>query len=433
MTSLPLVILAGGAGTRLGLTDKPKPMADICGKPLLQRQFELARLHGYTDIILLTGYMSDVIEECFGAGQAFNVNLEYWREPRPLGTAGGFPFLRSRLSASRFLVFYGDVAMDFDLSAFVDFDSRHPDSLGTLIAHPNNHPHDSDLIEIDADSRIRAFHAKPHPEGAWRKNLSNAAVYCLSPKILDYIGDAAREDWAHDVFPRVLAGGKPLYAYQTAEYIKDMGTPERYAAVNRDWRNNRHILLHRAKPRAAAFFDRDGVLNYDVGNLADIDKFELIPGAAEAVRRVNEQGMLAVVVTNQPVVAKGWLDEGGLARIHAKLETLLGREGAYLDRIYYCPHHPERGFDGERPELKFACDCRKPQPGMILRAKAELNIDLARSVLFGDRDVDIASGRAGGVGECVRIGANTPQELLLAVNRWLSRPVCGAPLKDETQ
>lgn len=415
MNTMPVIILAGGAGTRLGLADKPKSMADIDGKPLLLHQIELAARHGFRDIILLTGHLSEVIERYFGDGSDHGVNLEYRREATPMGTAGAFAGLRDRLRATRFLVLYGDVAMDFDFVEFARFDSLRPDGLGTLVVHPNDHPGDSDLVETDADGRVRAFHKKPHPEGVWRRNLSNAALYCLSPGILDFIEPDERQDWAHDVFPRALAAGGRLNAYNTTEYIKDMGTPDRHAAVCRDWKAGAPAARSRSRSRPAVFLDRDGVLNYDVGNLSDIDKFELIPGAAEAVRHINKNGRLAVLVTNQPVIAKGWLDEDGLDRIHAKLETLLGREGAYLDRIYHCPHHPEQGFEGERKELKFFCGCRKPQPGMLVRARDELRIDMERSFIFGDRGVDIAAGEAAGVGRCVLLEANRPGALLDAV------------------
>ncbi len=419
MKNLPVAILAGGAGARLGLADIPKPMAEVAGKPLLQRQIELARRHGLRDIILLTGHLSEVIENHFGDGSGFGVSVEYFREDVPLGTAGAFAGLRERLGDSRFLVLYGDVAMDFDMNAFIDFDKQHADNLGTLIVHPNDHPHDSDLVEAGADCRVLAFHKKPHPENVWRRNLSNAAVYCLSPEILAFIEPGRSQDWAHDIFPKALAAGKRLHAYNTSEYIKDMGTPERYAAVRRDWEAGVPEQRGR-RSRPAVFLDRDGIINYDVGNLSDIDKFVMIPGAAEAVRRINKAGRLAVLVTNQPVVAKGWLDEKGLDRIHAKLETLLGREGAYLDRIYYCPHHPEQGFEGERAELKFHCDCRKPRPGMLLRAQRDLNIDMPRSFLFGDRDVDIMAADAAGVGKSVLLEANRPQALLAAVSNTLA-------------
>lgn len=118
----------------------------------------------------------------------------------------------------------------------------------------------------------------------------------------------------------------------------------------------------------------------------------MIDGVAEAIRKINESGYLAVVVTNQPVVARGEVSFEELEEIHNKMETLLGKEGAYLDAIYYCPHHPHKGYEGERPELKIDCDCRKPKPGMMLKAAADFNIDFSKSWMVGDGENDIKAG-----------------------------------------
>jgi D,D-heptose 1,7-bisphosphate phosphatase len=112
---------------------------------------------------------------------------------------------------------------------------------------------------------------------------------------------------------------------------------------------------------------------------------------------LNHAGLRAVMVTNQPVIAKGFLTEVQLRQIHNKLETLLGREHAFLDRIYFCPHHPEKGFPGERADLKIDCDCRKPKPGMILQAQRDLNIDLANSWFIGDTTTDVQTAQNAGV------------------------------------
>jgi len=112
---------------------------------------------------------------------------------------------------------------------------------------------------------------------------------------------------------------------------------------------------------------------------------------------LNQAGLRAVLVTNQPVVAKGFVTEAQLQQIHNKLETLLGREHAFLDRIYFCPHHPEKGFPGERVDLKIECDCRKPKIGMIQRAQRDLNIDLKNSWLIGDTTTDVQTARNAGL------------------------------------
>lgn len=149
--------------------------------------------------------------------------------------------------------------------------------------------------------------------------------------------------------------------------------------------------------------DRDGVINKYVGFLKSIDDFELLPRVTEAIRYINDFGYLCIVVSNQPVIARGDVTVEELGMIHNKMETLLGNEGAYLDAIYYCPHHPDKGFEGEIPELKIDCDCRKPKPGMLLNASKQYNIDLSRSWMIGDSWRDIKAGEAAG---CKKIYIN---------------------------
>jgi len=153
--------------------------------------------------------------------------------------------------------------------------------------------------------------------------------------------------------------------------------------------------------RAAVFLDRDGTINEEVGYLDRMEKLQLIPGAAEAIRLINASGMKTVVVTNQSGVARGIFTESFVAETHARLGEMLRAEGASLDGIYYCPHHPTEG----RGDYLRVCECRKPAPGLLLQAAAELHLDPARSYMVGDTLKDIeAGGRAGAQGILVRTG-----------------------------
>ncbi len=146
----------------------------------------------------------------------------------------------------------------------------------------------------------------------------------------------------------------------------------------------------------AIFLDRDGVLNKNVKDLTKPEQFVMLEGVPEAVKRINKSGYLAVIVTNQPIIAKGFCTLGGMERIHQEMNTLLAEGGARIDAIYICPHHPERGFEGEVPELKIECDCRKPEPGLLLKAAQELDIDLSTSWMVGDSPLDVEAGRRAG-------------------------------------
>lgn len=394
-----LVILAGGKGTRLaGAIGEaiPKPMAPVAGRPLLERQLELAREHGFEDVRLLTSHRSEVIESHFGDGSGFGVAVRYHVDGEPRGTAGAVLQVLPEL-ADRFALLYGDTVLDVDLDRFW---RRHAEvgADASLFVHPNDHPHDSDLVETDAEGWIRAFHPHPHEEGRYLRNMVNAALYVVDRAALEpWRGREGKLDFAHDLFPMMLERGARLFGYHSREYIKDMGTPERLARVEADIESGLVGRLSLRSRCPAVFLDRDGTLNLEVNRVSDADQLELLEGAGRAVRQLNRSGRLAVVVTNQPVVARGDCDEAELERIHAKLETLLGRDGAYLDGLYHCPHHPDSGFPGERPELKIRCDCRKPGIDLVERAVLDLRIDRQASWMVGDTTVDLQTARNAGL------------------------------------
>ncbi len=392
------VILAGGMGTRLKerLGDLPKPMIPIAGKPLLEHQIELARRHGFDDILILACYRADLIEAHFGDGSKWNVRVRVVAERKPLGTAGAVIDCMDLL-ADRFVVLYGDTMANVDLERIWQADLA-SDADATLLLHPNNHPLDSDLVELDAAGRVVAFHNRPHPPGKWFQNLVNAGLYVMRKSALRKIKlTDSILDFGHHVFPEMLRQGAKLSGYNSPEYIKDIGTPERYDKVCAEYAAG---IVQRSSlnvPQRAVFLDRDGTLVKEVDGLISPGQLELLPDAATAIHELNHRGWRAVMVTNQPVVAKGFCDEAMVETIHHKLETLLGAEHAFLDRIYWCPHHPQKGFPGERVDLKIDCDCRKPKPGMILKAAADLNLDLAQCWFIGDTTVDVEAARNAGV------------------------------------
>lgn len=206
-------------------------------------------------------------------------------------------------------------------------------------------------------------------------------------------------DMIHDVIPDLLERSIPIAIYDTPEYIKDTGSPNRHAAAEEDLRQDRVHAVHLSVRRPAVFFDCDGVLNEDVGGHGVVhpDQVKLIGRAGEAVRLAREAGFLAVAVTNRPQLAKGLLDESGLDHVLGRLEAELAKDGGVLDRIYFCPHHPDKGFPNEIPELKIDCACRKPGDLMIRQAMAELPIEKTKSIIIGDSLRDIGAGRKAGI------------------------------------
>ena len=391
--------MAGGKGTRISsvASDIPKPMIKIAGKPVLEHEIECLRRQGITDIILTVGYLGHIIEDYFGDGSKqspatglpFGVHVEYYCEKEALGNAGALFQIKEKL-IDDFLLLNGDVMFDVDLKRFISFHKKH-DGLATLFTHPNNHPYDSGLLVTDTHDSVIRWYTKEEKRPEFYQNRVNAGIHIISPKLLQQDISEKKIDLDRHIL-KPLAGKGKLFCYDSPEYVKDMGTPERYYAICQDYSKGRIQKKNLANRQRAIFLDRDGTINKYVGFLRNIEEFELLDGVAEAVRKINASGYLAIVTTNQPVVARGEVTFQELKEIHNKMETLLGKESAYLDDIYVCPHHPHRGFPGEIPELKTVCQCRKPAPGMLLQAANDYNIDLEHSWVIGDRETDIICG-----------------------------------------
>lgn len=415
--------MAGGRGTRISelFPDIPKPLIPIDGIPVLEREIISLREQGFRDLILTVSYMGEKIENYFGDGSAWNVKIQYYHEETPLGNAGALFKLREELGEEPFLLLNADAVFDVDFNRMVAFHKSHG-GIVTLFTHPNSHPYDSGLLIVEKDLSVKAWLAKEDERPLFYKNRVNAGLHVIDPRVLDFSGvDAARigeqgpdgkiikADLDRQLL-KPLAGTGKMFCYDSPEYVKDMGTPERYRSVVEAFMAGHVTAKNLQKRQKAVFLDRDGTMNVYKGFLRNIDDFELMPGICEAIRRINRSGYLAIVVTNQPVIARGEVTCEQLEEIHNKMETLLGLEGAYIDGLYYCPHHPHKGYEGEVPELKIDCDCRKPKPGMLLKAAEDFNIDLSRSFMVGDGENDVKAGLAAGCRSVLIHGAGTDQK-----------------------
>lgn len=392
---MKVVIMAGGKGTRISsvASDIPKPMIKIEGKPVLEHEILCLKEQGFTDIIITVSHLGNIIMDYFGDGSKFGVNIEYYFEKEPLGNAGALFKIKDKLTED-FLLLNADAVFDIDFKRFVNYHRSH-NGLVTLFTHPNSHPYDSGIVVADKNGIVLQWLAKEDERPEFYRNRVNAGLHVLSPKVLDVTIDSSKVDLDRQLL-KPLAGTGKMYVYDSPEYVKDMGTPERYESVCRDFRDGKVQGKNLNRKQKAVFLDRDGVINKYVGFLTDINDFELIDGAADAIKLINNSGYLAIVVTNQPVIARGEVTYDELEQIHNKMETLLGKEGAYVDAIYFCPHHPHKGYEGEIPELKIECDCRKPKPGMLLHATEDFNIDLKESWMVGDSETDIEAGQNAG-------------------------------------
>ena len=419
MNSMVVVFMAGGKGTRIAsiAKDTPKPMIRIEGKPVLEREIECLKKQGFFNFIITVSHLGSVITEYFGDGSKFGVSIKYFYEQEPLGNAGALFKIKDMLSDD-FLLLNADIIFDVDFSRFIDFHFK-KGGLVSLFTHPNTHPFDSSLIITNSNNSVIKWLSKEDERQGWYKNRVNAGLHVINKKVLDLVPGTDKIDLDRQLLKPLQGTGK-MFAYESCEYVRDMGTPERFFSTCADYCKGIVQAKNLKNKQKAIFLDRDGTINKYVGFLTTIYDFELIDGVSEAIKKINNSSFLAIVITNQPVIARGEVTIEELEEIHNKMETLLGIDGAFLDAIYYCPHHPQKGFIGEVPELKIQCDCRKPKPGLIIKAAKDFNIDLSKSWMIGDDENDVVAGESAG---CKTIKINRGGGLLEAVNRILQSEV----------
>ena len=386
------VIMAGGMGTRVAELTRniiPKCMLILAGKTILEHQIIGFREQGVKKfIIVCSSQNGNVIRDYYKDGESLGVNIRYFFEEKPLGSAGSLKMLKNELPSS-FFVSFSDTFFCLSLDRIEDFFFKKNADI-VLLVHPNSHPFDSDVVVCDEDEKFKYFLSKNDKRDFYYNNLVNGSFFLFSKNAIDKID---KNFPFIDMESDVVANSKNAYCYKTSEYIKDTGTPTRFREVENDIMASVPFKRRLNQKQRAIFLDRDGTINKEKGFINNPDDFELEEHSAEAVKKINKSPYLAIVITNQPVIARGECSEETLLTIHQKMECLLARDGAYLNAIYYCPHHPDSGFEGEVKSLKINCDCRKPGTALLKRAEADFNIDLSSSWFVGDGWRDIQCGK----------------------------------------
>jgi len=381
------VVLCGGRATRLAsvLGDLPKVLVPVAGQPLLHHLLRDLGAAGVGEVLLLAGVGGDRVGEAAAELAPAGLRVETIIEPEPRGTAGALHGVAEQLR-ERFLLIYGDVFTAVDWPRLTAYDQARS-GLATLLVHRSDHPEDSDVVVTDDRDRVTGWLGR-HP--AQRRGplpaapLTNAGVAAFHRDLLHHIPADRASDLFGEVLPTLVTARLPVFGYRSSEYVKDLGTPERLAAVER------YVSSGRARLRAeVVLLDRDGVLNEEVGNVSRPDQLRLLPGAAEGLRRLNDAGIRTAVITNQAVVARGLCTAEELDGIHEHLAELLRAEGARLDGLYYCPHHPETHHGEGVAELRGPCRCRKPAVGLAEDALSALDAPAWRTLVIGDSTTDL--------------------------------------------
>ncbi len=272
---MKVVIMAGGRGTRISsvASDVPKPMISIHGKPVLEHELECLRNQGFTDIIITVNHLGHIIMDYFGdgskispaTGKPFGIHIEYYDEKIPLGNAGALYKIKDKLTDD-FLLLNADSVFDVDFHRFVAY-HKEKSGLVTLFTHPNSHPYDSALIVTDENDAVLKWLSKEDERHGYYRNCVNAGLHILSPKVLEQTIDTPKIDLDRQLL-KPLAGTGKMFAYHSPEYVKDMGTPDRYQAVCADFAAGRVKAKNLMNKQKAIFLDRDGTINRYVGFLA---------------------------------------------------------------------------------------------------------------------------------------------------------------------
>ncbi len=399
------IILAGGKGTRIKklFPGIPKPLIPINGIPFIERAIKQMKIYGFERFIITIGYMADKIIAYLGDGSRLGVKIEYFIEDIPLGSGGALPIVARKYHLmGTVAVVSGDLVFDIDWNRFLRWHMLRRADI-SLLVHPTLHPHDSDIVDLhhgwvvmdgkwqylwEQKHRIRKIYRKGQRREKYIGNISNAGIMLIEAELLKLWKGGVPMNLEHDIVIPLIEKGYRVYGYLSPEYVKDAGTPERYSGVEKDIQRGIVPYWNFAYSKPAVFWDRDGTINKYKGFIKNPEEIELMESIADKIKDFRERGYLNILVTNQAHISFGWITFDRLQQIHNYLMELLAESGTYLDGIYYCPTHPDNGYDGEKPELKGHFMCRKPLPGMLYEASDDFNIDIRNSLMIGDTDID---------------------------------------------
>lgn len=401
--SLAVVVLAGGRGTRSINPSKAKLAQVIDGASLMEWHLRLLAHSSVNEVIVVAGHAGDEVEALCNSIAHNSIEIKVLHEAEQRGTVNALRFASENTDASEFLVILGDILMSLDVSKMLAAWKSSNKAVAVAV-HPSTHPEDSDAVFTSYSGRVIV--APKNTSRASIPNMSSAGLFAITKVGLDRYSEC--RDFGSDVLPAASAN-EDLFAFVTSHYLKDTGTPERLAAAQADIASGAFARRGELSSRRALFLDRDGVVNPVWPEVYDPKDYSLMAGVGEAIRDANKAGIPVFIVTNQPGIAKGFMTEAAHEGIRARMDALLGAEGAFVDDYAYCPHHPAAGFKGEVPELKIDCDCRKPAPGLALRLSEAHSIDLSGSAFVGDTQRDFGVALATGM-QFIHVAAHCDME-----------------------
>lgn len=366
---------------------------------LIEHQILSLKKYDIFDITILANANIGLIKNVLNDGKKLGVSLQYFQVNNKnilLQLKG----IKSQLK-NDFIVLPSNCYIDLNFRRLLLFHFT-KNSQFTIAARAVENPFDYSLLEPDENQRLISIYNTPHNPQTLIKNLVSSGIYIISPKIFKKI--KSKDFNENSCILSGLMSLITIYAYQTSEYIRNIRNTKDLESIKSDIKSAYSSRMNLDKNQKAIFLDRDGVINVERSYIRSAERMELYRQSGEAVKKINRSKYKAIVVTNQAMIARNYGTLEQLNEVHKKLETDLGKSKAFVDRIYYCPHHPDKGESNELPEYKIDCNCRKPKPGMLFKAAEDFNIDLSKSFMIGDTERDIIAGRRAG---CTTVGVRT--------------------------
>ena len=389
------VIIAGGLGTRLGnyKQNLPKCLNTVGTRSLIEQTLEILSKSEIKLVHLLLGNLANlIIDEINLLERKFKLQITYSVEEIQLGTGGCLISNLMKLE-DEFLVIYGDLYVDTDLGGIVNVFDKHSADFAQFV-HPTNHMHDSDIVKVSDEMHILGYELKPRQKFVEIRNLANSGVYAFKKSSLqEFKEQFGNIDLDRVLLPLMINEGKKGIAVRNFGYIRDAGTKERIISIEMDILAG--LTMKRRKP--AIFFDRDGTLNKNRGYISSGKDIELFDDVPDSIRALNKLGYWVIVITNQPVIARGEATFEDIDRVHARIDAILSKNGAFIDEYFVCPHHPIAGFEGEIEYLKITCGCRKPRTGLLEKAFYSFPIDKTNSIFIGNEPSDMLAAKNFGI------------------------------------
>lgn len=371
-------VLAGGLGTRLShiVSDVPKPMAPIRGIPFLEWQVKWLVRNGFSDIVLLVGHKKETVIGHFGDGGRFGTRIRYSEEKELLGTGGAVIQSLKQYPSEHFIVLNGDTFFNIDLRSFYEYHSQKlPAGAFSVALKYKEDTKRYGAVRIDENYLVGSLVEK---DPGLEEGLINGGIYIGRTSDLASM-EVKKCSLETEIFPGLIKNGK-MYGIPFGDKFIDIGVPEDYYKADRElpeWFGT--------GKKPALFLDRDGVIIEDTGYVSASDRLNFLEPAEGLVRRANDNGWLVVVVSNQAGVGKGKITEEDVLKVNHSIREHYAGSGLRIDQFYYCPFHRDAVIE----RYKKISLMRKPEPGMLLQAAENLDIDLQNSLMIGDKDSDV--------------------------------------------